>query len=209
MKGAKRERKEGRFFYLVIIFMLVSFIGWCMETIYFLADRHDFADRGFLSLPLCPIYGGSILAVYLLIGTPTGGRLRPLFAAAKRLPVFPRAAAYVGLYLVYFVLAALIPTIAEFFTALFFDKAFGVVLWDYSHHTYDLFGYVCLEMTLIWGAVITAAMSILWPLLEKLVDRIPPRAAKAAAILFFVLLSADFLVNFAYLCIAGKHLLLY
>ena len=84
-----------------------------------------------------------------------------------------------------------------------------MVLWDYSHHTYDLFGYVCLEMTLIWGAVITAAMSILWPLLEKLVGRIPPRAAKAMAILFLVLLSADFLVNFAYLCIAGKHLLLY
>lgn len=209
MKAEVKEKKKGRVFYLFIMFMLISFLGWCMETVYFLVVWNDLTDRGFLSMPFCTIYGCSILAIYLIIGTPAGGRLKPLFERAKRLPTALKMLAYIGLYCLYFVFAALIPTIAEFVTALFFDKVFGVVLWDYSYHTYDLYGYVCLEMTVLWGVVITAAMSIVWPLLEKLVYLIPQRAAKAAAILSVVLLSADFVFNFSYLCIKGKHLVLY
>lgn len=180
-----------------------------METVYFWVSWHDLTDRGFLTLPFCTIYGSSILAVYLILGTPSGGRLKPLFGRAENLPAVPKAAAYAGLYLLYFISAAFIPTVAEFFTALFFDKAFGVILWDYSFHTYDLFGYVCLEMTLIWGAAITAAMGIVWPLLEKAVRRIPPAAAKVSAVALLMLVSADFILNFSYLCLKGKQFMLY
>lgn len=176
---------------------------------YFLIDWQDFTDRGFLPLPFCTIYGYSILAIYLIIGTPKGGRLKPLFVRAKKLPPVPKIFACAGLYLIYFVFAALIPTAAEFFTALFFDKVFGVILWDYSNHTFNLFGYICLEMSVVWGAVITAAMGIVWPLLEKLVRRIPPRTAKAAAITLLTLAAADFIFNFTYLCAKGRHLVLY
>lgn len=106
--------------YLVILFVIISFLGWCGETIYFVLHWHDLTDRGFLTLPLCTIYGFSIIAIYLIIGTPCGGRLRPLFERAKDLSPAPRVLSYVGLYCLYFVLAALIPTVAEFFTALFF-----------------------------------------------------------------------------------------
>lgn len=209
MRKAEKEKKKLGFFHLVILFMLLSFMGWCMETIYFLIDWNDFTDRGFLSLPFCTIYGCSLVAIYLIIGTPTGGRLKSLFLRAKKLPVFPKILSYAGLYLIYFLFAALIPSIAEFFTGLFFDKVFGVVLWDYSYHTYDLYGYVCLEMTIVWGVVITLAMSTVWPLLEKLILLIPRRAAKAVAITLIALLSADFIFNFSYLCAKGKHLILY
>lgn len=47
---------------------------------------YGFSDRGFLSLPFCTIYGSSILAIYLIIGTPSKGRLEPLFLRAKKLP---------------------------------------------------------------------------------------------------------------------------
>lgn len=209
MRKAEKEKKKLGFFHLVILFMLLSFMGWCMETIYFLIDWNDFTDRGFLSLPFCTIYGCSLVAIYLIIGTPTGGRLKPLFLRAKKLSAFPKILSYAGLYLIYFLFAALIPSIAEFFTGLFFDKVFGVVLWDYSYHTYDLYGYVCLEMTIVWGVVITLAMSTVWPLLEKLILLIPRRAAKAVAITLIALLSADFIFNFSYLCAKGKHLILY
>lgn len=77
-----KERKL-RFSYLAILFVLISFLGWCGETVYFVLRWDDFTDRGFLSLPLCTIYGCSILAIYLIIGTPTRGRLKPLFIRAK------------------------------------------------------------------------------------------------------------------------------
>ena len=120
-----KERKL-RFSYLAILFVLISFLGWCGETVYFVLRWDDFTDRGFLSLPLCTIYGCSILAIYLIIGTPTRGRLKPLFIRAKKLTPVLRVPAYAGLYILYFIAAALIPTVAEFVTALFFDKVFGI-----------------------------------------------------------------------------------
>ena len=102
-----KERKL-RFSYLAILFVLISFLGWCGETVYFVLRWDDFTDRGFLSLPLCTIYGCSILAIYLIIGTPTRGRLKPLFIRAKKLTPVLRVPAYAGLYILYFIAAALI-----------------------------------------------------------------------------------------------------
>ena len=195
--------------YLVILFVIISFLGWCGETIYFVLHWHDLTDRGFLTLPLCTIYGFCIIAIYLIIGTPRGGRLNPLFDRAKNLAPLPRAFSYVGLYALYFVFAAFIPTIAEFFTALFFDKVFGVMLWDYSYHTFDLFGYVCLEMTVLWGVLIMFAMAVVWPLLESLVLRIPPKAAKRVAAACVLFIFADFIFNFLYLLVKKRRLVLF
>lgn len=204
----KKKERPG-FYDLVILFVLVSFLGWCMETIYFRIRWGAFSDRGFLTLPLCTIYGSCILAVYLLMGTPTGGRLRSLFERAKRLPVLLRSLSYVGLYAIYFMAAALIPTIAEFFVALFFDKVFGIVLWNYSYYRFDICGYICLEMTLVWGILITAAMRFVWPLLVKLVCLSSPRFIKVKAVVLSVLILADLLFNLIYLCLNGCHFTLF
>ena len=205
----EKKKKRPGFYDLVILFVLVSFLGWCMETIYFRIRWGAFSDRGFLTLPLCTIYGSCIMAVFLVMGTPTGGRLKSLFEHAKRLPVLLRSISYVGLYAMYFAAAALIPTIAEFFVALFFDKVFGIVLWDYSYYRFDVCGYICLEMTLVWGIMITAAMRIVWPLLVKLVCLSSPRVVKVKAVILSVLILADLLFNLIYLCVNGRHFTLF
>lgn len=194
---------------LFLMFMLISCIGWCMETAYVFLCFGRLSDRGFLSMPFCPIYGASILAVYFAVGTPQGGVLQPLFAKAKGQPLPARAAAYAGLYLLYFVAAALIPTAAEFLTGLFFDKLFGIRLWDYTDRPFNLLGYVCLPMSALWGLLITAAMALLWTPLEKLLARIPQRAAKAVAFTLAALLLIDFCGNFIYLCATGAHYYLF
>ena len=160
-------------------------------------------------MPFCPIYGASVLAVYFAVGTPQGGVLQPLFAKAKGLPLPARAAAYAGLYLLYFFAAALIPTAAEFLTGLFFDKLFGIRLWDYTDRPFNILGYVCLPMSALWGLLITAAMALLWTPLEKLLARIPQRAAKAVAFTLAALLLIDFCGNFIYLCATGAHYYLF
>lgn len=205
----KAKSGADKFFYLIIMFMLVSFIGWCIETIYFKITFNDFTDRGFLTLPLCTVYGSSVILIYALIGTPAKGRLRPLFARAACLPAPVKIAAYAGLFAVYFAIAALLATAAEFVTGLLFDKVFGVELWSYSRHTHNLFGYICIEMSLVWGALITAAMGIIWPPVEKIVFAIEPKAVRAVAITFLICIAFDFIFNTAYLCINGVHFELY
>ena len=203
------QKKASPFFQLFLIFIIISFLGWCIETLYFLIAWNDLTDRGFLSMPLCTIYGCSLMAIYLIIGTPEKGRLKALFGRAKKLPLIPKIISYTALYFFYFIIAALIPTITEFFTALFFDKLFGIRLWDYSNYTYHLYGYICLEFSLAWGILITLAMSLIWPVIAKLVNKIPYKIVKILSISFIVLLFTDFIINMSYLIVKKKYLILY
>ena len=67
----------------------------------------------------------------------------------------------------------------------------------------------CLPMSALWGLLITAAMALLWTPLEKLLARIPQRAAKAVAFTLAALLLIDFCGNFIYLCATGAHYYLF
>lgn len=55
---------------LVLLFFFISFAGWCGETVYFGIRYGVLADRGFLTSPLCPIYG------FCLLGMAVGPGLR-------------------------------------------------------------------------------------------------------------------------------------
>ena len=123
---------------------LISFLAWIMETAYCSSLAGELVDRGLLILPFCPIYGLTIGVIDWLIGTPLeGGRMLKRYSPGRtRL-------------LVYFILALLIPTIAEFITGLFFDGLLGVRLWYYAEQPFNLMGYVCLQVSLLWGVMLT------------------------------------------------------
>ncbi len=146
----------------ILIFFTVSFLGWVVETVYCSALVGHFCDRGFLTLPFCTIYGFSILAVYLLIGTPWGGGL-----------MLGKCRNRVWRLVWYFLLTMAIPTVAELLTGLFFDKIIGIRLWDYFSFRFNFMGYICLEMSLAWGFLITGFMAFLFPLIKYLTEKLP------------------------------------
>ena len=52
---------------LVLYFVIYSFLGWVLETIFALFVLGRFVKRGFLYGPVCPIYGfGAILIILVL-----------------------------------------------------------------------------------------------------------------------------------------------
>ena len=51
---------------LVIEFVFYGFIGWLYETILTSAVWGRFAERGWLHLPICPIYGFCAMALLLI-----------------------------------------------------------------------------------------------------------------------------------------------
>ena len=60
---------------LYLVFIFVSFIGFVYETLLAIILRFNDLDRGFLSLPLCPIYGIGVILTYLIFGTPNKIRI--------------------------------------------------------------------------------------------------------------------------------------
>lgn len=197
------ESKAQRLYALALVFYFVSFIGWCSETLLFLVRFGRLRDRGFLTLPFCTIYGSCLTGMYLFAGTPQNGRLAPLFAKAEGLRGAARPAAKCGLYALYFLCAALLPTLAELaFGGLF--SAFGVRLWDYGYKKVHLYGLISPDQSLLWGALVTLAMRFAWEPLHAAM-RLPPRVRKTAAIALTALTSADFLFCAAFLLITGRR----
>ena len=45
------------------IFIFWSFIGWCIEVCYMTLETGEYQNRGFLNMPICPIYGFGVIMV--------------------------------------------------------------------------------------------------------------------------------------------------
>lgn len=163
------------------LFFFCSFAGWCMEKTWFHFAYGVNADRGFLTLPLCPIYGGSLLVIRLLFGLPV--------KQGERYPY--------NLFrlLLYGAFAALVATAAELLTGWIFDKAFDLRLWSYRGYPHQWHGYICLPMSVSWGAMIAAAMAGIWAPLERVLCRIPSRPFAVLNVGLWIMISLDFCLN--------------
>lgn len=181
--------------FLTVICVFISFIGWCFEKAGRYIAYQDTADRGFLTLPLCPIYGISVVAIFLLCGTPkhirgiVGNKIRKTKPWQKMIGNKTWRK-----YAFYFLFVTLTSTLAELAVGLIF-KAFGITLWDYSDRAFNLFGVICLSFSLMWGVLITAFMALGWKPLYDLAHRIPVHIAKMTAFTLALAISVDFAVN--------------
>ena len=177
-----------------ILFCTISFFGWAFETALHYIRFSEYTDRGFLTLPFCPIYGGSIFLTVYLFGVPQ--RLDGIIdKQALRIGAMRKILRRKVLrFAFYFVSVTLVSTVAELITGTVF-KLLGKPLWDYSDKPLNIFGVVCLPYSLAWGVMITVAMGVLWIPLTRLVKRISPWYSKRIAFLLFVAIAVDFAVN--------------
>ena len=110
-------------------FLAYGFLGYLLEKVYALVTRSRHTVRkGYLLLPVCPVYGLAMLAVLALPPDMTD--------------TFWRLALYGGLT----------ATAVEYAVHFCCDRLLGVMFWDYSSTKMDLNRRVCLPFALIWGA---------------------------------------------------------
>lgn len=152
------REKIGRVLACFVLSFLFSFLGWVFEKIYFYFAYGVNADRGFLTLPLCTVYGSALLFIRLIMGLPR-----------TDLP-YPRNAFR---WLLYCVLAASIATIVELSTGLFFEEVFDARLWTYRGYPHSYRNYICLPVSIGWGAAIGIGMAGIWAPLENALMRAP------------------------------------
>lgn len=190
----------------VLIFTTVSAAGWCFEKIGRLLLYRDVADRGFLSMPLCPIYGTCVLLIGLTLGSPNAPSplLSRLLDKQKKLPQWVQL---LWRTVLYFLVATVLSTAVELGVGLIF-RAFGIPLWDYSGRPGNLWGVICPSFSLLWGFLITTLMSLCWVPLCHLTERIPLRVARPLATVLVALILLDFCANCLFVLLYGERFLI-
>ncbi len=170
---------------LLFSFIFISLFGWCFEVVGRYIVYGVIADRGFLHLPLCPIYGFCIIGIAALFGTPI--HPRRLAASADCKNPLPR-------YAIYFIIVSVFASLIELLTALAF-LPFGVRLWTYEEQPLNLFGFICLGYSVLWGALITLFMAVFWKKICRLVCKIPPEVLVPLSLSLGACVLADFVIS--------------
>ena len=127
----------------LLFFYLYCFFGWVWESCYVSAKKHHWVNRGFLHLPLLPIYGSGAIVV-LFVSLPI--RDNPV--------------------LVYFAGAAA-ATVLELVVGLAMEQLFKVKYWDYSNQKFNYKGVICLSSTLFWGVLSVFLMEVAQKPIER------------------------------------------
>ena len=112
---------------LLWIFFVYSFIGWCGEAAMAAVHRRKFVNRGFVSGPICPVYGAGAAAVAVFL-PELKDQLFFLFLGGM-----------------------IVTTFVEYLTGRLLELIFHRKWWDYSDQRFNLDGYVCLKNSAVWG----------------------------------------------------------
>lgn len=149
------------------MFIFWSIIGWGIEVCYMTLETGEYQNRGFLNMPLCPIYGFGVIMVTAFF-RPVANTIIPLFFATS-----------------------LLCTSFELFVGLGMEMLFHARWWDYSHEKYNFKGYICLKVSILWGVGCVTVVRFVQPMVEIVIDKMPVKLGFAFIILWSVLLVID------------------
>lgn len=128
---------------LLLYFIIYSFFGWVLESIFKSILERKIVNSGFLYGPFCPIYGiGAIIMILFL--SKFKNNIILLF------------------FISFFVLS-----VWEYLAAVLLEKKFNTKYWDYSENFLNIKGRVCLLNSTFWGVLGVIFTVILHPVVEK------------------------------------------
>ena len=156
---------------MYFIFVFWSVIGWLIEVADMFIEVGEFQNRGFLHMPLCPIYGLGMLLLCVILKDVTHS------------------------YSVLFICGMTVCTVFEYFVGWLLEKLFNARWWDYSHMRFNLKGRICLRNALFFGFGTIFVLTIIEPLIERAISRIPVNFGLAEITLISIALAIDVITS--------------
>lgn len=156
---------------LLEYFALYSFVGWCLEVAYAALKTGELVNRGFLNGPVCPIYGTGMVVVLELL------RMFPA-AEGSNLALF-----FGGMFLASGV---------ELLGGWALYKIYHARWWDYSDRHFNLGGFICLEMSLVWGFGAIVVIRAAHPFLSGVLALVPQAVGWWLLLGLYVVFGVDF-----------------
>ena len=134
---------------IVFIFVIYSFIGWILESVYKSILERKIINSGFLIGPFCPIYGlGALIIYYALIGLKD------------------------NIFLL-FIAGFIVLSIWEYIVGVFLELVFKTKYWDYSNNFCNIKGRVCLLNSSFWGVLGILFILFVHPYICKIISKLP------------------------------------
>lgn len=161
---------------LLWLFLAYSFLGWVLETVTAAVKQRKFVNRGIINGPFCIIYGTT--AVLMSIGLHE----------------------VTGIWL--FLGSVIYATALEWIAGHLIEKYYHERWWDYSKSRWNLDGYICLPMSLLWGVL--GFLCVKWGnlLLVKFYGILPDFLQKFFVWALLIALIIDAMAS--YILITGK-----
>lgn len=130
-------------------FYLYCFFGWIFESTYVSLKQKRFVNRGFLRLPMLPLYGSGAVMM-LWVSLPFQDSL-----------ILTYISGVIG------------ATALEYVTGYVMERLFKVRYWDYSNQPFNLHGYICLSSSIAWGFLTIFMTHLIHKPIERAVLAMP------------------------------------
>lgn len=170
-EGRKRMPFEYGFYELTLIFLFWGVVGWIIEVIDMRIEAGEFQNRGFLHMPLCPIYGAGMAA-----GTVALSGVRNSF-------------------LILFFFGIIFCSVLEYIVGGILERLFHSKWWDYSHMRYNIKGRVCLRNAVLFGFGAIFVFHFVQPLVEEVIVRIPAGIRMGISAVFCIVFAVDMFLS--------------
>lgn len=128
---------------LITYFMIYSFLGWVMESVFRSICERKLVNTGFLRGPFCPIYGIGATIMFLFL---EGFENKPILL---------------------FCIAIMILTAWEYIVGVFLEKVFHTKYWNYSNHKFNFQGRICLTNSICWGILGVLFVEYIHPFIQE------------------------------------------
>lgn len=152
---------------IILLFLSCSFIGWVLECLLLLYQEKRLINRGFLTGPMCPLYGAGAVSIIVLLN-------RFKFNA-----------------LLVFVLATFLSAIIEYATSVILEKVFNTRWWDYSNEKYHINGRLNLVTLFAFGIFGLILIYFYYPLFLGVISTIPEKGLNLITIILSLIFVID------------------
>lgn len=163
---------------LLWLFLIYSFVGWILETIFAITKQRKIINRGLINGPFCTVYGftGVLITV-----------------ALKDLS---------GVWL--FLFSAIYASVIEWVAGKIIEKICHERWWNYENNKFNLGGYISLQTSVLWGALGFIAVTFTNSLLIDAYKLIPFMVIRIILIVVVVALAADMIFSLLILYYNGR-----
>lgn len=152
-------------------FIIYAFLGWVVEEIYVFLEWGVLVKRGFLHIPIGPIYGFGMLIVILALSNYHKGMVRLFIGSTIFITVF------------------------EYISGFLLFNLLGKRLWSYSEYPFNLNGYISLQTSILFGLACVFVIRLVHPHIRNVINRIPVKNGRVILIGIYGIIFVDLVVS--------------